>query len=610
MKKAYVNLIICFLALVPSLALAQVGIGIEQPDPSAQLEIMSNGKGLLIPRLTAAQRPANPATGLLIYQTDNTPGFYYYSGSVWLRIQYAGENPFAAAEAYDAEDAANYKAGQLVTYNGSVYRANKNNPAGTPDAGDYLLLVARGADGETGPAGPQGLPGPVGPQGLQGLQGEIGAQGIQGPKGDTGSQGLPGPVGPQGPQGIQGETGETGPQGLTGPVGPQGVQGETGPAGATGPKGDTGDAGLQGPKGDTGPQGFPGPVGPQGIQGETGPAGATGPKGDTGATGDPGLQGPQGEAGPQGFPGPVGPQGDAGATGPQGPKGDTGAAGPEGLPGPQGPQGDTGPQGPKGDTGATGLQGPKGDTGADATFTSMVTFDLLSASTYQPGQVVHYNGSTYVVINVPSIILPPDVSPDYALVAAKGAQGDPGPTGPQGDPGSGGGGSAIIPFSSGTPVSLTTIMGGLVGKPAAIGFGNSAELPAPMGYIDLTGSPSTNLNMAFMVPRDGTITSLSAFFSTTTGLSLVGTTITIHAELYQSTTPDNIFTSVPGTTMTLSPPFTGLVSIGDMCNGILTGLSIPVTAGTRLMFVVSATADGLTLINTIDGYVSGGLEIQ
>ena len=28
----------------------------------------------------------SPATGLLIYQTDNTPGFYYFNGTVWLSI--------------------------------------------------------------------------------------------------------------------------------------------------------------------------------------------------------------------------------------------------------------------------------------------------------------------------------------------------------------------------------------------------------------------------------------------------------------------------------------------------------------------------------------------
>jgi len=64
---------------------SQVGIGTTSPDASSALEIESTTSGLLIPRLTQVQRDtiATPATGLLIFQTDNTSGFYYYDGSVW-----------------------------------------------------------------------------------------------------------------------------------------------------------------------------------------------------------------------------------------------------------------------------------------------------------------------------------------------------------------------------------------------------------------------------------------------------------------------------------------------------------------------------------------------
>ncbi len=63
----------------------KVGIGTTTPNASSLLEIKSTNKGLLIPRMTQTQRNAiaSPAKGLLIYQTDNTSGFYYYSGSIW-----------------------------------------------------------------------------------------------------------------------------------------------------------------------------------------------------------------------------------------------------------------------------------------------------------------------------------------------------------------------------------------------------------------------------------------------------------------------------------------------------------------------------------------------
>lgn len=66
---------------------AQVGINTITPDPSALLDIESTDKGVLIPRMTQAQRNliTSPVDGLLIYQTDNTPGFYFWNvgASAW-----------------------------------------------------------------------------------------------------------------------------------------------------------------------------------------------------------------------------------------------------------------------------------------------------------------------------------------------------------------------------------------------------------------------------------------------------------------------------------------------------------------------------------------------
>jgi len=47
---------------------------------------------MLVPRMTAAQKTAiaSPATGLLIYQTDGTTGFYYYNGSSWIPFLSSG----------------------------------------------------------------------------------------------------------------------------------------------------------------------------------------------------------------------------------------------------------------------------------------------------------------------------------------------------------------------------------------------------------------------------------------------------------------------------------------------------------------------------------------
>ena len=71
------HLILLFLLLLCRFALCQVGVYTTQPDPSSAMDIKSNDKGLLIPRMDAGQRDAiaNPANGLMIYQNDSQPDF-------------------------------------------------------------------------------------------------------------------------------------------------------------------------------------------------------------------------------------------------------------------------------------------------------------------------------------------------------------------------------------------------------------------------------------------------------------------------------------------------------------------------------------------------------
>lgn len=70
------------------------------PDSSAMLDISSTDKGVLIPRMTAAQRLAivNPANSLLVYQTDGTEGIYIYNNSsnLWQRLSFDSNYDLAA----------------------------------------------------------------------------------------------------------------------------------------------------------------------------------------------------------------------------------------------------------------------------------------------------------------------------------------------------------------------------------------------------------------------------------------------------------------------------------------------------------------------------------
>jgi predicted DNA-binding antitoxin AbrB/MazE fold protein len=86
------KLVLLTLVFVLAVSLCAQSIGINAdgsaPDASAMLDVKSTSKGFLSPRMTAAQRGAieSPATGLMVYQTDATAGYYYYNGASWNQL--------------------------------------------------------------------------------------------------------------------------------------------------------------------------------------------------------------------------------------------------------------------------------------------------------------------------------------------------------------------------------------------------------------------------------------------------------------------------------------------------------------------------------------------
>jgi hypothetical protein len=112
------------------------------PDASAMVDITSTTSGLLLPRMTSAQRLliALPANGLLVYQTDGTIGFYFYkAGTGWLLI-YAGTGLGGVHETFyrggyaivtDGTHAVNGNAAFTVQVPGSTYVAGYTNSSTT-----------------------------------------------------------------------------------------------------------------------------------------------------------------------------------------------------------------------------------------------------------------------------------------------------------------------------------------------------------------------------------------------------------------------------------------------------------------------------------------------
>ncbi len=67
---------------------AQVGIGTDNPEPSAILELQSKSKGLLLPRIDDVNNVQNPVDGLLVYNTkENCVSLYKNKEWICLAIK-------------------------------------------------------------------------------------------------------------------------------------------------------------------------------------------------------------------------------------------------------------------------------------------------------------------------------------------------------------------------------------------------------------------------------------------------------------------------------------------------------------------------------------------
>lgn len=160
-----------------SFAQNNVGIGTNTPNASSALEVQSTTQGVLVPRMTTAQRLAipSPANSLLVYDT-NFDCYYYYvtATTTWVSLCSAGSG-------------------------------------------------ATGPTGPTGTAGVAGANGVDGATGATGVAGTNGADGATGATGVAGTNGATGATGVAGTNGTNGATGATGSIGVTGPTGPGNV---------------------------------------------------------------------------------------------------------------------------------------------------------------------------------------------------------------------------------------------------------------------------------------------------------------------------------------------------------------------------------------------------
>jgi uncharacterized protein (TIGR02145 family) len=113
---------------------AQNGVGINPTgaaaDPSAALDVASTNKGVLVPRMTEAEKIAiaSPANGLLIYQTDGVTGFWYYNGSIWVQsVGPQGPTGVPGPQGATGLLTSGAVAGNTPYWNGSAWVVNNSN---------------------------------------------------------------------------------------------------------------------------------------------------------------------------------------------------------------------------------------------------------------------------------------------------------------------------------------------------------------------------------------------------------------------------------------------------------------------------------------------------
>ncbi|MEQ5998337.1 BclA C-terminal domain-containing protein [Bacillus amyloliquefaciens] len=170
-------------------------------------------------------------------------------------------------------------------------------------------------------------------------------------------------------------------------------------------------------------------------------------------------------------------------------------AGPTGATGPTGPAG--GPAGPTGAIGPAGATGPTGPTGVTgAGLQGIVAFNPLIAPTYTTGQVVLYNGSSYVA-NVNSPAGTPGASADYTLLAAAGSTGATGGTGPTGITGTSL--TATSGYASNTGGGVVAVIAGGTTIPLPNEQNLSADITANVANTIFTVAPAGRYYISYHI---------------------------------------------------------------------------------------------------------------
>lgn len=132
------NVLLLFMLTLGIISHAQVAINTDAtaPDNSAMLDVKSTNRGILVPRMTTAQRTAiaAPAAGLLVF--DNTTGsFWFYSAGAWVELTDQGSLQWTPA-------------GSNISYTAGNVGIGDATPASTLTVGNGDKFLVSGTQGD------------------------------------------------------------------------------------------------------------------------------------------------------------------------------------------------------------------------------------------------------------------------------------------------------------------------------------------------------------------------------------------------------------------------------------------------------------------------------
>ncbi|HTJ48121.1 MAG TPA: hypothetical protein VL443_01610 [Cyclobacteriaceae bacterium] len=122
----------------------QVGVNISTPDASSTVDITSTSKGLLIPRMTTAQRQAitTPATSLMVFDTNDSR-FYFYNSGQWYAVNALDRLAGSTAITHTGN----------ITVTGTVTATNFSGVTGTVPTGSIIMWYGTGSTTPSIPTG-------------------------------------------------------------------------------------------------------------------------------------------------------------------------------------------------------------------------------------------------------------------------------------------------------------------------------------------------------------------------------------------------------------------------------------------------------------------------